>query len=119
MPERHLELDVLDALGDFAREMSVAGELGSGDFAAGQRAFFDRLAERIAEEPDGPAGPILVATAGDLGVEFGEDGTVPDDAEQAGALAAWGLSLGYIEGITQGAQMVIDAMQDLRDEAGD
>lgn len=121
MSDRHLEIDPTEALHRFAREMSVASELGEGDFAGGQRAFFEALSDRIDPAETVPLGPLLVETATGLGVEFGDGDleTVPDDAHKAGVLAAWGLCLGYVEGIGRGAQLVIAAMQDLREGAGD
>jgi hypothetical protein len=108
-------IDVLDAVEARLHALSNALEQAeaSTDYLDGQQAFFDAALDAIGETgPEEAPKAVLERAAERVGLHvdgYDVQGT-PLSAREAGALAAWGLCLGYADGFPAGARAVVDTV---------
>lgn len=117
------EIDVLDALSEAIEELIAAIDAAgvSSTYIEGQRAFFEAAWDAIGEagETERPQ-TVMERVASEAGLEVvdGELTEAPLDEHRAGALAAWGICIGYVEGFPDGARTVIDEVDQLAGVTG-
>jgi hypothetical protein len=118
------EIDLLEALGEGLDELLAAIEATeeSSTYLDGQAAFFEATLEAIpdADEDERPQ-TVLERVASQEGIELAEGGLpeTPLAEREAGALGAWGIAIGYLEGFHAGANRVIAQVEQTPPGVGD